>query len=480
MATRVTALLLAIPAALFIALLAIPGFDKSWGTNSFHFWIVSAACIGAAATCAVLILSARSMRETRILFLALCFFSLGMIFGVHGLTTPGEIYEGPSAALQRSPWLSTLAAGFFATMSVVSLPAMSERVRLRLPQLIFGLSFGAIYLYFMVSLALPDWLADFPTQREWFQHTLTAAAVSLLLFAAWRYYQSYRFTRLPAQLAVVTGLVFLAQAQISIDFGNFWHFSWWLYHALFLAAFLAVLAGWGWEFYRARSVSAIAEAIAMRDALTQLNRGRANELVTLADQIENHDLETFRHVDRVAAFAYAIGQQKGFGPAKLRDLVLAAQMHDIGKIGLPQHILQKPGALTGEEWDRIKQHPAHGMEIISRVKAIQHLATVIRHHHERYDGSGYPDGIAGDDIPLEARIISVADTFDALTSERPYRPAMSLDEARAELQKVAGSQLDPDCVQTLLTLLQDGKLNLKRHRAPEPATEDTEPTPATA
>lgn len=464
MATRITALVLTAPAALFVALLAIPGFDRSWGSDSFHFWIVSAACLGAAVICAVLILSARSMRETRILFLALCFFSLGMVFSVHGLTTPGTLYEASSAALQRSPWLSTIAAGFFAAMSVVSLPAMSERARLRLPQVIFGVSFGLIYLYFMVSLALPNWLADFPTQREWFQHTLTAGAVTLLLFAAWRYYQSYRFTRLPAQLAVVTGMVFLAEAQISIDFGQFWYFSWWLYHALFLAAFVSVLAGWGWEFRRARSVSAIAEAIAMRDALTQLNRGRTNELVTLADQIENHDLETFRHVDRVAAFAYAIGQDKGFGPARLRDLVLAAQMHDIGKIGLPQHILQKPGALTDEEWDRIKQHPTHGMEIISRVKGMQHLATVIRHHHERYDGSGYPDGIAGDDIPLEARIISVADTFDALTSERPYRPAMSLEEAKKELQDVAGRQLDLDCVATLISLLDEGKLNLKRHR----------------
>lgn len=467
MATRITALILTAPAALFVALLAIPGLDRSWGTNSFHFWIVSAACMGAAAICALLIVSARSIRETRILFLALCFFSLGMIFGVHGLTTPGHIYELPSAALQRSPWISTLAAGFFAAMSVVSLPTMSERVRLKLPHIVFGASFAAVYAYFIVSLAAPNWLADFPTQREWFQHTLTGAAVALLCFAAWRYYQSYRFTRLPSQLAVVTGMVFLAEAQVSIDFGNFWHYSWWMYHALFLAAFVAVLTGWGYEFYRARNVSAIAEAIAMRDALAQFNRGRANAVITLADRIENHDLETFRHVDRVAAFAYAIGQRLGFGPARLRDLVLAAQMHDIGKIGLPKHILQKPGPLNDDEWARIKQHPTHGMEIVSRVKGIGHLATVIRHHHERFDGNGYPDGVAGEQIPLEARIISVADTFDALTSERPYRAAMTIDEAKAELKNVAGTQLDPECVETLLSLLDEGKLNLKRHREAE-------------
>lgn len=481
MATRIAAIALAAPAALFIALLTVPGFDQSWGTSTFHFWIVSAASILAAVICGILVLSARSMRETRIQFLAFCFFSLGLIFAVHGLTTPGQIYDSTSAALQRSPWLSTLAAGFFAAMSVTAVPILSDRAKLKFPQVTFAAFFGLIYLYFMISLALPNWLADFPTQREWFQHVLTGTTVALLGFAAWRYYQSYQFTRLPAQLAVVTGLVLLAQAQISIDFGTFWHFSWWLYHALFLAAFLAVLGGWSWEFFRARSVSAIAEAIAMRDALTQLNRGRTNELVTLADQIENHDLETFRHVDRVAAFSYAIGQEKGFNPARLRDLVLAAQMHDIGKIGLPQHILQKTGKLTDDEWKQIKRHPTHGMEIISRVKGIENLARVIRHHHERFDGSGYPDGLAGEQIPLEARIISVADTFDALTSERPYRTAMSLDEAKNELRNVAGTQLDPDCVATLLSLLEDGKLNLKRHREPEP-THETESAslPATA
>jgi polar amino acid transport system substrate-binding protein len=105
------------------------------------------------------------------------------------------------------------------------------------------------------------------------------------------------------------------------------------------------------------------------------------------------------------------------------------------------------------------------MEIVSRVKGIENLARIIRHHHERFDGSGYPDGLAGDQIPLDSRIISVADTFDALTSERPYRPAMSVDEAKAELQNVAGTQLDPECAGILISLLDEGKLNLSRHRA---------------
>jgi HD-GYP domain-containing protein (c-di-GMP phosphodiesterase class II) len=299
---------------------------------------------------------------------------------------------------------------------------------------------------------------------------LSAVTIGLLLFAAWRYYQSYVFTQLPAPLAVATGLGVLAVAQLALAFGDPWYLSWWTYHGLFLLAFFCVLVGWGVEILRARDAGAIAEAIAMRDALAQLNRGRSTTVVSLADQIEHHDLETFRHVDRVAAFAYLVGHEMGFSPSRLRDLVLAGQMHDIGKIGLPPHILTKPGKLTDQEFSQIRLHPGKGWEIVRRLNGLDAIATIIRHHHERFDGSGYPDGLAGEQIPIEARIISVVDTFDALTSERPYRREMSLVEAEAEMRRVAGSQLDPACVEMFLALVKSGAVSMARKQ-------DKVPTP---
>ncbi|HEY5639686.1 MAG TPA: HD-GYP domain-containing protein [Dehalococcoidia bacterium] len=449
---------LAAPMILFVALVAIPGLDEPWGSFSFHFYIVSAASLLAAFTCLILVLSARSLRETRILFLALSFFALGMIFSIHGLQTPGIVFDEASAGLGRSPWLATLAAGVFATLSVVSIPQITNRVNLRVPEAIFIWGVGGITLYFVVSMAAPNWLAEFPTTKEWFQHLLTAITIGLLVFAGIRYYQSYLFARLPAQLSVAVGLFFLAEAQVSLDFGTFWAYSWWMYHALFLAAFTAVLAGWSWELLRAKDARAIAEGIVMRDALSQLNRGRSSDLVTLADQIENHDIETFRHVDRVAAFAYAIGEELGLGAAKLRELVLSAQMHDLGKIGLPPYILKKSDPLTRSEWKAITEHPARGSEIMGRIPGLGEISRTIRHHHERFDGEGYPDGLKGGNIPVESRIIAVADTFDALTSERPYRAAMQPAEARAELERVAGTQLDPELVGVLVKLMDNGVL----------------------
>jgi HD-GYP domain-containing protein (c-di-GMP phosphodiesterase class II) len=460
MPSRIAAVILTLPLIALGVLLAIPSLDQAWINNDFHFWVVSSASLLSAFACLLLILSARTMRETRIMFLALSFFTLGMFFAVHGLATPGVVFEADEqyAVLGRSPWLATLGAGFFAALSVASVPGLQNGSKLRLPQLLFLAAVTGVTSYFVMSMLQPDWLKGFPTEAEWFQHTLTATTIALLVFAAWRYYQSYQFARLPGQLAVAVGLGFLAEAQLSLDFGIYPQYSWWLYHGMFLAAFLTVLFGWTWEVVRAREGSAIAEGITMRDALSQMNRGRPTNLVALADQIENHDVETFRHVDRVAAFAYAIGRELGFSASHLRELVLAAQMHDVGKIGLPPYILTKSERLTDDEWAQIKQHPKKGEEILQRVKVLSGLAFIIRHHHERWEGTGYPDGLRAESIPIESRIIAVADTFDALTSQRPYRPAMTLAQARTELERVAGTQLDPGLVQVIVKLIDNGAL----------------------
>ncbi|HXG35781.1 MAG TPA: HD domain-containing phosphohydrolase, partial [Dehalococcoidia bacterium] len=122
----------------------------------------------------------------------------------------------------------------------------------------------------------------------------------------------------------------------------------------------------------------------------------------------------------------------------------------------PAYILQKAEKLTDEEFALIREHPVKGWEIARQVGEMRLVAEVIRHHYERFDGRGYPDGLAGEAIPLEARIVTTADTFDAMTSQRPYRPALSMEAAKEELLRVAGSQLDPQCVQALLKALELG------------------------
>jgi HD-GYP domain-containing protein (c-di-GMP phosphodiesterase class II) len=240
---------------------------------------------------------------------------------------------------------------------------------------------------------------------------------------------------------------------VSMAWGRTYQLSFWMYHGLYVLAFVTLFAGWGLEAARAGSLKVIAEGLSMRDALAQLNRGRPSALVALADEIEVKDEATLGHVSRVASYALGIGRELGLPAWELRSLVLAAQMHDVGKIGTPDAILRKPGSLTDEEFTVIKQHTVRGHEIAGQVEALRSICEVVRHHHERIDGAGYPDGLRGEEIPLHSRIISVADTYDALTSDRPYRSAKPSDEALTEVRRVSGSQLDSRVVESFAASL---------------------------
>ena len=165
-------------------------------------------------------------------------------------------------------------------------------------------------------------------------------------------------------------------------------------------------------------------------------------VVTLVSVIEAKDRYTRGHSERVQAMSLAVGEAMGLEPEAREDLRWAAILHDIGKIGIPDTILCKPGRLTDEEFAIIKRHPDRGVDILRHLASLAHILPAIRHHHERWDGRGYPLGLRGEDIPLLARIIAVGDTFDAITSTRAYRVARSPAEALGEIERVAGTQLD--------------------------------------
>jgi len=185
----------------------------------------------------------------------------------------------------------------------------------------------------------------------------------------------------------------------------------------------------------------------------ELHHSFTTTLAALTAAVETKDDGTAMHGEDVAALAERIARRLGLTAAEGRDVRYAALLHDIGKIGVPSEILLKPAALTDDEWVLMRGHVQIGAELVERVAPFAHLADVVRHHHERIDGDGYPDRLAGDTIPLAARIIAACDTFDAITTDRPYRRARSAEEARTELRRVAGTQLDPEVVEALLAEL---------------------------
>ncbi len=183
-----------------------------------------------------------------------------------------------------------------------------------------------------------------------------------------------------------------------------------------------------------------------------------NAIIALATAIEAKDPYTEGHVDRVANYALILGKEAGIAPWELQALRKAAILHDVGKIGIDESILLKPGSLTEEEFNQLKTHSVIGERICRPLGQDRLILEVIRHHHERYDGKGYPDGLAGEDIPIAARIMAVVDAYDALTSDRPYRARRSQEQAVEILKQEAGKQFDPKLATAFVSLLETGRL----------------------
>lgn len=188
---------------------------------------------------------------------------------------------------------------------------------------------------------------------------------------------------------------------------------------------------------------------------------------TLAEAIEKRDPYTGGHVRRVVEISLTVGEELGLSPEEKETLHLAAILHDVGKIGIRDVILLKQGPLTPEELDHIREHPQLGAEILAPIKQLEAVIPAVRYHQERCDGQGYPEGLKGEEIPLASRIIAVADTFDAMTTDRPYRRRISDEEAITEIERCAGSQFDPTVVEAFMRAYRAGQISSKALRAVE-------------
>ncbi|MFQ5658160.1 MAG: HD domain-containing phosphohydrolase [Candidatus Methylomirabilales bacterium] len=192
----------------------------------------------------------------------------------------------------------------------------------------------------------------------------------------------------------------------------------------------------------------------------------------LAEAIEKRDPYTGGHVRRVVEICQTVGEKLGLSFEEKEALQLAAILHDVGKIGIRDGILQKDGPLTPEELEHIREHPQLGAEILSHVRQLEAVIPAVRHHQERYDGLGYPDGVKGEEIPLASRIVAVSDAFDAMTTDRPYRSRLSDEAAIKEIQRCAGTQFDPKVVQAFMDAFREGLIHSEAVPGPEHGPEE--------
>jgi response regulator RpfG family c-di-GMP phosphodiesterase len=189
----------------------------------------------------------------------------------------------------------------------------------------------------------------------------------------------------------------------------------------------------------------------LEQSYLKLKAANRQALLGLAEAIEAKDAYTKGHCGRVAAYAMALAREAAYPEAELEALEFASFLHDIGKIGVKDAVLLKPGPLDEEEWVHMKRHPLKGFEIASQIEMLHPTMPAIRNHHERWDGRGYPDGLLGEAIPMSARIVAIADAYDAMATDRPYKRALPLDECEALLRKQAGAMFDPALVEIFVS-----------------------------
>lgn len=194
--------------------------------------------------------------------------------------------------------------------------------------------------------------------------------------------------------------------------------------------------------------------VELSDTYEKLEKAYMESIETLRQTVEAKDVYTRGHSDRVSAYSVLIGQNLGLSEPDIKLLRVGGLFHDIGKIGVPDSILLKDSKLTDDEYSQIKNHPSIGAHILSNATIFSDIIPIVKHHHEKYDGTGYPSRLKGEDIPYLARIAAVADTFDAMTSVRPYRHALPIEVVKEEFQKYLGSQFDPEITKVFLNILE--------------------------
>jgi len=191
----------------------------------------------------------------------------------------------------------------------------------------------------------------------------------------------------------------------------------------------------------------------LSDTYDKLEKAYLDSIETLRYTVEAKDPYTRGHSDRVSEYSVLIGKKLGLSDEDIKILQVGGLFHDIGKIGIPDRILLKEAKLTDDEYSEIKNHPSIGAHILCNAEVFKDMIPIVKHHHEKFDGTGYPSRLKGEDIPYFARIAAVADTFDAMTSKRTYRNALPLDVVRAEIEKCSGTQFDPEIAKVFIDIL---------------------------
>ncbi|HLD92930.1 MAG TPA: HD-GYP domain-containing protein [Anaerolineales bacterium] len=436
-----------------------PSYDVLLALPAHHFYIVSATALVALGISIVVGIIGLRQRNLQVIYVALAFISLAAFFSAHGLATPGFLID-QNQVVGVAAQLSVLAMSFWLLVSSLRSDNRISAWLARRTDILLAAWTIVIILAGILALSNPMLAGLLPINQAPLRYFAGGLTLIMAAVAGYRYWKSHRYSRFPFQLAVAYIGGWIAVTQIIISTGQTFWLSWWIYHFLLLASVIATVIGLVVQYQRGDSIVRSIVGLFSSNPSERLAAGISPSVRQLILETETRDPFTAGHMYRVAQGAFDLGRSLKLAPEELRVLAQGGIIHDVGKLQVPNEILNKPGPLTMDERRAIERHTVAGYELCARLGFMPPELAVIRSHHERPDGKGYPDKISVEQIPLLVKILSVVDVYDALTSPRSYRPAWPEAEALNYLQENRGAQFDAGLV--------DAWINMKNGKSEKP------------
>ncbi|MDX6596760.1 MAG: hypothetical protein QOE87_647 [Gaiellales bacterium] len=424
---------------------------SAFAVPDVHFYAVSLTALLCAALAVALGAVGVRRHDRRSAAIGAGFTVMAALLAVHGLTTPGFLIDAEyTSAVGVSGALAVPLGGAVILATLLARPRDRRHVRdlflLQIGVIAATLAFGSF------AVLAPAAVPSVPVALRPLVWWIVGANAIVYAVLALRALRTFQLTRRIADLAVVAGLGWLAIAVATYLLSPVWSVGFWAGHMLELGAFVVISGALASDLVRATPSRALDE-VDVHSVVTEEEGLLGAWVARLLTRLADKDTSTREHTRRVAQLAVQVGQELGLRGKRLRSLAVAALLHDVGKLQVPESILCKAAPLTPAEFAVIKRHTADGAALLGHIGGFADELPLVRGHHERLDGSGYPDGLRGGELSLEVRILGVCDVYDALASERVYRHAFSQAQALTILDQGRDIAFDADVIDALSRVL---------------------------